>query len=42
MKSYIIENITPMLIGLVVGLLYSHMTNLLENIVVKIALIHAR
>lgn len=42
MKQYIKSNLTPLLIGLSVGLLYGITMNLIENIIVKIALIYAK
>jgi len=40
MKNYIKNNLTPLLIGLSIGLIYSVTLNLIENIIIKIALIN--
>lgn len=40
MKKYIENNLTPLLIGLTIGLLYSITINFIENIILKIALIN--
>lgn len=42
MKQYIKNNSTPLLIGLSIGLFYSVTTNLIENIIIKIAIIYAK
>jgi hypothetical protein len=39
MKNYIKNNLTPLLIGLSIGLIYSVTLNLIENIIIKIAMI---
>jgi hypothetical protein len=41
-KKYIKTNLTPLLIGLCIGLLYSITANLVEAIIIKIALIYAK
>lgn len=42
MKQYIKNNFTPLLIGLSVGLIYGITMDVIENIIVKIALIYAK
>ena len=42
MKHYIKNNLSPILIGFSIGLAYSITMNLVENIIVKIALIYAK
>jgi len=42
MKSYIKNNLTPLLIGFSVGLVYVMTVNLIENVIVKIALIYSK
>jgi hypothetical protein len=41
-KNYIKSNQTPLLIGVCIGLLYGITANLIENIILKIALIYAK
>lgn len=42
MKEYIKNNSTPLLIGFIIGLLFITGINLIENIIIKIALIYSK
>jgi hypothetical protein len=42
MKRYITANLTPVLIGFVAGLLYCVTLNVVESIIIKIAIIYAK
>jgi hypothetical protein len=41
-RSYIKANFTPLVIGVCIGLLYGITANLIESIILKIALIYAK
>jgi hypothetical protein len=40
MKTYIIENLTPILIGFAVGILSCYFIDIIHDIIIKIALIN--
>ena len=42
MKEYIKNNLTPLLIGVLIGILYGNITTLIEGIILKIAMIYAK
>lgn len=39
MKKYILQNLTPILLGIIIGLLLMIFTNLVDSIIIRIAIL---